>query len=149
MILYKDLTSLSAFKKLKSLSPTIISQDLSEKRIQEMVIKSLSGYEFYFSGKPINLNHLNTLQELAKEAQVIEKYKRILSGENVNTTEERQVLHHYTRGDVGLYSNPNAYSFFKKELDRITQFNNNLNEGQVNGTTGLPFKNIVQIGIGG
>ena len=43
---------------------------------------------------------LSLLSDLAKEQQLLEKYRALLAGEVMNTGEKRKVLHHLQRGEL-------------------------------------------------
>ena len=49
---------------------------------------------------PVSEEHINLLQALVDEQELIAKYKALLSGEIINTGEKRLVLHQLTRGRV-------------------------------------------------
>jgi glucose-6-phosphate isomerase len=70
----------------------------------------------------------------------------------MNTGEKRRVLHHLLRGQLGkqvIHEGKDLGEFYKNELGRFSVFAEAVRSGTVRGASGKPFKNAVQIGIGG
>jgi len=125
---------------------------LDAKRAGECVSPMAAGLKYSWAAKPVNEECLSLLQELAKEQDLIAKYKALLNGEVINTGEKRKVLHHLLRGEQGqpvTENGKNIGDFYRSELTRFCDFASNVHDGKFKGSTGKPFKNVIQIGIGG
>jgi len=102
-------------------------------------------------------NHLvpetkKLLVDLAQQCGVKEKIEQMFSGEPINTTENRPVLHTALRN----FSNEPVYvdgedimPLVKNTLDKIKIFVNDVSSGVTKGYSGKAFTDIVAIGIGG
>ncbi|WP_421622546.1 glucose-6-phosphate isomerase [Borrelia sp. MN22-0132] len=153
MLKYINLNKLKNFQELRQTNPEELKKNLSEDRIKKYDIK-IEGYQVHYNyaTKQINETHLNIFQNLSDEANLIEKYKEILDGKHINISENRKVLHHLTRGQLGtevIENNENMREFFERELKRIFEFAKQVQNGSIKSISGKVFKNVVQIGIGG
>ena len=101
-------------------------------------------------------NHLNNttrklLCRLAKEAQVPAAIEAMFSGEHINATEDRAVLHAALRSkisDTVALETPGVIDVWKV-LDQLEQFVDRVQDGRVVGHTKKKLTDIVNIGIGG
>jgi glucose-6-phosphate isomerase len=150
-IKYKNLSSAESYKKLKTLSVPDIKKIITPQRVTSFSVKAGSGIDYNYSAKCADKAVLEALQMLSDEQQVIEKYKKILSGEIMNKGENRMVLHHYTRGDFGTESREvkERRDFYKSEIKRVYDFADKIHRGIIKGSTGAKFDTAIQIGIGG
>lgn len=75
----------------------------------------------------------------------------MFSGEVINTTEKRQVLHVALRmgEDQTVNKSPNAVKEVHEVLNRIKCFSEQVRKGEIKGYSGKPLTNILAIGIGG
>ncbi|MFI3258351.1 MAG: glucose-6-phosphate isomerase, partial [Spirochaetales bacterium] len=154
---WNNLDTLESFKKLCSLKGQVsLKNVLNEKRITSYFVPCAEGLTYNYAAKQINEQILSVMQELADEAQVIEKFQELYEGSIINTGENRKVLHHLLRGQLGtdvLYDSPqgqkNAGTFYKAQQDAIASFANNVHEGNITNANGEKFTTVVQIGIGG
>jgi len=102
-------------------------------------------------------NHLlaetkQLLVELAKHSGVETKIAQMFTGEPINTTENRPVLHTALRNfsQQPVYVDGNdVMPQITATLDNIKVFVNNVSTGVTKGYSGRPFTDIVAIGIGG
>lgn len=150
---YQNLTKAESFKKLSSLAPEDIKKTLSPERVSSCNIALGDGLVYNYAAMPVNSQIIEALSELAKEQELIEKYKAVLSGQIMNPGENRQVLHHLTRGRV-LETKVNVDSeekgnFYQSQLEKIEAFSYAIRSGAIVGSTGKAFDTVVQIGIGG
>ncbi|AYE36578.1 glucose-6-phosphate isomerase [Borrelia turcica IST7] len=150
---YQNLNKLKNFQALTKINPEVLSQTLSSDRIKNYDIKiDGNNVHYNYATKQINEAHLKIFQNLSDEANLIEKYKEIIDGNNINISENRKVLHHLTRGQLGTEvteNNENMREFFNRELKRIFEFAKQVHNGSIKSIKGKTFKNVVQIGIGG
>ena len=150
---YINLTAAASYKKLLESEKKDIRKLLTSERIKECNIKLGGKLTYNYAAMPVDDSIIKTLQKLSDEMEVIDKYKALLSGERMNTGENRLVLHHLTRGNVlkkeVIADGEDKEAFYKEELERIKDFSNKIRRGDIKGSTGKKFKTICQIGIGG
>ncbi|MDR0374288.1 MAG: glucose-6-phosphate isomerase [Treponema sp.] len=157
---YIDFDKTKAFKTLAGLAlagkqfdyAAAFAGDLAAKRIQNAIAPMAGGLSYSYAAKPVDETVLAALQAVADEQELIAKYKALLGGETMNTGENRKVLHHLLRGQLGgdvIFEGKNLGEFYKQELARFSQFADDVHAGKIAGTTGKPFTHVVQIGIGG
>ncbi|WP_372756337.1 glucose-6-phosphate isomerase [Mariniflexile sp.] len=110
--------------------------------------------DFYvdFSKNRITEATLKLLLELAEEVKLKEAIKSQFSGEIINETEGRAVLHTALRAPKdakffveGVNVMPEVYAVKQK----IERFTNQVVNGELKGFTGKAFTDVVNIGIGG
>lgn len=92
------------------------------------------------------------LVDLAREAGVAERLEAMFSGERINTTEDRAVLHTALRAAAGtevVVDGRNVVEDVHEVLVRMGRFAEEVRSGQWKGHTGEQIKTVVNIGIGG
>lgn len=110
--------------------------------------------DFYvdFSKNRITEETFNLLLNLAEEVKLKEAIKSYFSGETINQTEERAVLHTALRAKATntiLVNGKNVIPEIVEVKARIKTFSNEIINGDRKGYTGKPFTDIVNVGIGG
>jgi glucose-6-phosphate isomerase len=107
---------------------------------------------FDFSKNLVNADTFLHLFELAHECQVDEAIRAMFSGEKINHTENRAVLHTALRNFSGepVYTDgKDVMPEVMQELEHMKSFSQKIHSGEWRGYTGKPIRNIVNIGIGG
>jgi glucose-6-phosphate isomerase len=107
---------------------------------------------FDFSKNLINAETFSHLFELAHECQVAEAIRAMFSGEKINHTENRSVLHTALRnfsGEPVFAEGKDVMPEVMRELEHMKSFSQKIHSGEWRGFTGKPIRNIVNIGIGG
>ncbi len=107
---------------------------------------------FDYSKNIITDATLELLQQLAAECQLPVAIKAMFSGEKINETENRSVLHIALRNltDQPINSDGNdVMPGVRKVLQQMKDFCNRIHSGEWRGYTGKEIKYIVNIGIGG
>lgn len=92
------------------------------------------------------------LMKLAEECQLKEAIEAMFSGEKINQTEGRAVLHTALRSNSKeplMVDGENARELVKTELDKMESFVIQFQNGELKGFTGKTLKTVVNIGIGG
>jgi glucose-6-phosphate isomerase len=95
---------------------------------------------------------LRLLIQLAKEAGLKERTEAMFTGQKINITENRAVLHvalRAPRGAVIEVDGENVVPKVHEVLDRMAEFANRVRSGAWKGHTGKTIRNVVNIGIGG
>jgi len=94
----------------------------------------------------------DALLALARACGVSERTKAMFSGEKINITEHRAVLHtalRAPRGATVLVDGHNVVPDVHAVLDRMAAFSSAVRKGEWRGHTGKPIRTVVNIGIGG
>jgi glucose-6-phosphate isomerase len=107
---------------------------------------------FDYSKNLVNEETFAHLLDLAAECKVWEAQQAMFSGEKINHTENRSVLHTALRNFSGepVYSDgKDVMPEIRKELEHMKSFSQKIHSGEWRGYSGKPIKNIVNIGIGG
>jgi glucose-6-phosphate isomerase len=92
------------------------------------------------------------LVKLAEEAGLKQRIEAMFSGEKINVTEKRAVLHIALRAPRGasiLVDGQNVVPGVHEVLDKMTAFANRVRSGEWKGHSGKRIKNVVNVGIGG
>ena len=153
MIVWKNLDAAEAYKKLQAVQDAVrLRAVLDKDRVAAYSAPMACGLRYNYAAKKVDGRVLQLLQELADEQQLVEKYRALLAGEIVNTGENRKVLHHLARGQLGadvVFQGKNMRQFYEEQRQKITDFAAKVHAGEIRGSTGKPFSTVTQIGIGG
>jgi glucose-6-phosphate isomerase len=105
-----------------------------------------------FSKNIIDDKAFSLLLQLARECGLMEAITSQFSGEIINKTEKRPVLHTAlrNRGNTPVYAEgKNVMPDVNRVLEQMKTFSENIISGSWKGYTGKPISDIVNIGIGG
>jgi glucose-6-phosphate isomerase len=95
---------------------------------------------------------LKLLVELAQQSELEERTRAMFSGDRINVSENRSVLHvalRMPKGSSLVVDGVNVVDEVHEVLDRMGAFADRVRSGDWKGHTGKPIRNIVNIGIGG
>lgn len=136
--------------------------NLSEKTIKDLFESDANRFEkfsilqddllFDYSKNRINEETIALLLQLARECQLDKAIESMFSGQPINETEGRAVLHVALRNFSGksvVLENGDVMPLVEKSQQHIKRFSEKVISGQWKGYTGLPITDIVNIGIGG
>ena len=156
MITWKNFNELAAYETLKACGKVTLKEAMAGEsgaaRVRTYSVPMAGGLTYNYAAKAVDEEIIDALAELAKEAQLTEKYEALYNGEMINTGEKRLVLHQLTRGQLG---NPvtadgvDKRAFYKEQIAKITAFTEKVHSGQLVNEAGEKFTQAVQIGIGG
>jgi glucose-6-phosphate isomerase len=107
---------------------------------------------FDFSKNRITGETVDLLTALAEQARLGEWIEKMFSGEKINFTENRAVLHTALRNrsdNPVITDGKNVMPGVRHELDKMRELARKVREGVWTGYTGKPVTDIVNIGIGG
>lgn len=107
---------------------------------------------FDYSKNLFNEETLRLLLQLAEECKVKEAITAMFSGDIINETEHRSVLHTALRNFSGhpvFTEGVDVMPLVKKVLRKMKKFCDDVHNGEHRGYTGKKIKYIVNIGIGG
>ncbi|MFT4037533.1 MAG: glucose-6-phosphate isomerase [Thermomicrobiales bacterium] len=111
-----------------------------------------AGYFLDYSKNLITDETLRLLLQLAEECDLRGRTEAMFTGEKINVTEGRAVLHTALRAPrdaVIEVDGVNVVSAVHAVLDRMAAFADGIRDGSWLGYTGRPIRNVVNIGIGG
>ena len=156
MVTWNNLDTLTSYQELKDTARVNLAEVMSgengAKRVKEYSIPMAAGFTYNYAAKAVDDNVLAALVKLADEAQLAEKFKELYNGAVINTGENRLVLHHLTRGQLGdtvMADGVDKRAFYVEQQNRITDFANKVHAGEITNAAGEKFTTVVQIGIGG
>ncbi|KGT87604.1 glucose-6-phosphate isomerase [Erwinia typographi] len=105
-----------------------------------------------FSKNRITSETLAKLQDLAKETDLQSAIKSMFSGEKINRTEDRAVLHVALRNRSNtpiVVDGKDVMPEVNAVLEKMKSFSERIISGDWKGYTGKPITDVVNIGIGG
>ena len=120
------------------------------KRVESLSL-SFGGMFYDFSKQRMTAETLALLVSLAKEALVPEWRERMFSGEKINISEGRSVLHTALRRSAGPFPSK-QFDVMPEVIEtrrRMAEFAERLRLGKHFGHKGMPIRDVVNIGIGG
>ncbi|KZN30370.1 glucose-6-phosphate isomerase [Pseudoalteromonas luteoviolacea S2607] len=114
--------------------------------------RHIPGVLFDFSKQLLDDATFEQLVNLAKESEIAAWRDKMFSGEKINFTEDRAVLHIALRNRAGtpiLVDGVNVTEQVQSELDKLKGFSERVRSGEWKGYTGKAVKDVVAIGVGG
>ena len=120
-------------------------------RAENFSIKN-EGLYFDYSKNIINDDTLKLLFELANACFLKDEIERMFTGQKINETEDRAVLHIALRNVKNKpikIDGEDVVPDVNSVLDKMKSFSEKVRSGDWKGHTGKSIKNIVNIGIGG
>jgi glucose-6-phosphate isomerase len=105
-----------------------------------------------YSKNRITDETLKLLVQLAEESGLRQRIDAMFSGEKINVTEKRAVLHVALRAPKGesiVVDGENVVPQVHAVLDKMSDFSDRVRGGEWKGSTGKRVRNIINIGIGG
>ncbi len=151
------LTQLSAWKALSAHYEKIRNQHLRDifksdpDRGTRLTVEA-EGIYLDYSKHRITDETIKLLLQLAEESGVKARLDAMFSGEKINITEKRAVLHVALRAPKGekiFVDGEDVVPAVHEVLDRMSAFSDRVRSGEWKGHTGKPIKNVINIGIGG
>ena len=106
MVTWNNFDTLASYGKLKELKGHVdikeaMTGENGAKRVAEYTAPMASGLNFNYAAKQVDDEVLNALAELAEEQQLVDKFEELYNGAVINTGEQRMVLHHLARRQLG------------------------------------------------
>jgi glucose-6-phosphate isomerase len=153
----KPLTELPAWKALGEHHKKIEAVHLRElfnkdpKRATKFSVEA-EGIFLDYSKNRITEETIELLIQLAEESGLKARIDAMFSGEKINITEKRAVLHVALRAPKGeriLVDGADVVPEVHEVLDKMSAFAHRVRTGEWKGHTGQPIKNVINIGIGG
>jgi glucose-6-phosphate isomerase len=120
-------------------------------RGKQMAVEA-AGLYLDYSKNRITGQTLKLLVRLAKESDLSGRIAAIFSGQKINITENRAVLHVALRAPKGatiVLDGKNVMPEVHAVLDKMADFSDRVRIGRWKGHSGKRIKNVINIGIGG
>ena len=157
MVSWKNMNALDSCARLAELKdrvnlPEVMSGEEGARRVAEYAVPMAAGLCYNYAAKAVDGEVLDALKSLAEEAQLAEKFKALYNGERINTGENRLVLHHLTRGQLGdnvIADGADKRLFYVSQQQKAADFAWKVHAGKIANEAGEKFTTVVQIGIGG
>ena len=152
-----SLTTRPGYLALKAHADTIRNQHLRDlfaadpKRGETLTLEA-AGVLLDYSKNRVTAETMKLLVNLANECDLKGRIEAMFTGEKINKTENRAVLHTALRAPKGTtitVDGKNVVPDVHETLDRMSAFCERVRSGEWKGHTGKPIKTIVNIGIGG
>ncbi len=151
------LTKLAAWKALEEHFKKISKQHLRDLFANDpdrgtRLTAEAEGIYLDYSKHRITDETLKLLLQLAEESGLKARLEAMFSGEKINITEKRAVLHVALRAPKGekiVVDGEDVVPAVHEVLDRMAAFSERIRSGEWKGHTGKPIKNVINIGIGG
>ncbi len=149
-----DLPAWQALLKHKKQTENVQMRDLfaqDENRFEDFHLR-FNDILLDYSKNRINKETMSLLMELAKQSGLKDWIEKMFSGEKINHTENRAVLHTAlrNRSDEPVYvDGQDVMPEVKSELEKMREYSESIRSGHWLGYSGKPILDIVNIGVGG
>src|SRR5271167_3714955 len=153
----KPLTELPAWKALgehyKQIKPVHLKELFAKDagRSERFTVEA-AGIFLDYSKNRITDETIKLLLQLAEESGVKARLDAMFSGEKINITEKRAVLHVALRAPKGesiVVDGEDVVPAVHEVLDKMSAFSDRVRSGDWRGHTGKRIRNVINIGIGG
>lgn len=156
MTQWKNLDTLASFGELAKVQKVNLVEAMSGQngadRVKKYSVPMAEGLTYNYAAKQVDDQVIVSLEKLAAEAELSDKFAELYNGAVINTGENRLVLHHLTRGQLGdtvTADGVDKRAFYVEQQQRIADFANKVHSGEITNAAGEKFTTVVQIGIGG
>ena len=156
MINWKNTDTLASYQELANVKRVNLAEAMSgeqgAERVKNYSVSMTEGLDYNYAAKEVDDTVIDALVKLADEAQLVDKFEALYNGEVINTGENRLVLHHLTRGQLGdkvVADGVDKRAFYVEQQEKIADFANKVHAGEIVNGAGEKFTTVVQIGIGG
>ena len=156
MINWKNTDTLASYQELANVKRVNLAEAMSgeqgAERVKNYSVSMTEGLDYNYAAKEVDDTVIDALAKLADEAQLVDKFEALYNGEVINTGENRLVLHHLTRGQLGdkvVADGVDKRAFYVEQQEKIADFANKVHAGEIVNGAGEKFTTVVQFGIGG
>jgi glucose-6-phosphate isomerase len=118
----------------------------------ERLVAEGAGLFLDYSKNRIDEETVQLLGALAEQSGVPDRIEAMFTGERINVSENRSVLHvalRMPRSASVIVDGVDVVKQVHEVLDRMSAFSERIRSGEWRGHTGKPIRNVVNIGIGG
>ena len=156
MVTWNNLDTLASFQELSKVERVNLVEAMSGEngadRVKNYSVPMAGGFSYNYAAKEVDETVLSALAKLADEAQLIDKFQELYNGAVINTGENRMVLHHLARKQLGnpvVVDGVDKREFYVAQQKKAADFANKVHAGEITNEAGEKFTTVVQIGIGG
>ncbi|XP_039053315.1 glucose-6-phosphate isomerase, cytosolic-like isoform X1 [Hibiscus syriacus] len=137
---------------VEDIKKTHLRDLMNDKERCEQMMVEFDGMFLDYSRQCATLDTMDKLYKLAEAASLKQQINRMYSGEHINSTENRSVLHVALRAPRDTVINSDGKNVVPdvwNVLDKIKDFTEKVRSGSWVGATGKTLKDVIAIGIGG
>ena len=157
MAAWKNLDTLASYGELSKLKNHVdiakaMSGENGAERVAKYSVPMAAGLCYNYAAKEVDETVLAALEKLANEAELSEEFEELYNGAVINTGENRMVLHHLARVQLGkavVADGVDKREFYVAQQKKAADFANKVHAGEITNENGEKFTTVVQIGIGG
>ncbi|KAA8497950.1 Glucose-6-phosphate isomerase, cytosolic [Porphyridium purpureum] len=142
----------SLYAEVGSIQETHLRELLQDEERCAAMVAEHNGLMLDYSRQRVSMDTRERLLELAKAAQLSARINSMMSGEKINPTEGRAVLHtalRAARDDKVVLDGVDVVADVYSVLDKIQAFSESVRSGDHKGHTGKALTDVVAVGIGG
>ena len=128
MINWNNMDILASYQALQETKKVNLAQEMRGEngatRVKTYTVPMGAGMYFNFGARPVDDAILEKLSAFAAEAQLAEKFEALYNGAVINTGENRLVLHHLCRGQLGntvIADGVDKRAFYVDQLNKIKE----------------------------
>ena len=137
MVTWNNLDKLASFEELKKVERVNLAEVMSgengAERVKSYSVPMAEGLAYNYAAKQVNEDVLAALVKLAEEAQLSEKFEELYNGAVINTGENRMVLHHLARKQLGnpvVVDGVDKREFYVAQQKKAADFANKVHAGE-------------------
>ena len=106
MVTWNNMDTLASYQKLSTMKDRVniieaMSGEEGAERVKRYTTPMAAGMSYNYAAKEVDDTILEQLAALAEEAQLVDKFEELYNGAVINTGENRKVLHHLARRQLG------------------------------------------------
>ena len=152
-IQFHNLDRLSAYNDLRILAAERYPQ-FDYRAVARADMRITDDLRYNYAARMLAPKERTALCQLAADAQCIDKYRLLLNGYPINSSEGRMALHHLLRGALNTIpiigeEGKDYQQFYDQQYQAIANFASSIRNGEIVSPQGMPYRHVVQIGIGG
>jgi glucose-6-phosphate isomerase len=118
----------------------------------ERLTVEAAGLYLDYSKNRITDETVGLFEALAEQSALADRIEAMFSGERINVSENRSVLHvalRMPKSQSLVVDGVDVVKQVHEVLDRMSAFSDRIRSGEWRGHTGKPIRNVINIGIGG
>jgi glucose-6-phosphate isomerase len=124
----------------------------ADERRGERLVAEGAGLYLDYSKNRITDETIGLFEELTEQSALADRIEAMFTGERINVSENRSVLHVALRMPKSrslIVDGADVVKQVHEVLDRMSAFSDRVRSGDWRGHTGKPIRNVINIGIGG
>ena len=139
MATWKNLDTLASYGELSKLKNHVdiakaMSGENGAERVAKYSVPMAAGLNYNYAAKEVDETVLAALEKLANEAELSEKFEELYNGAVINTGENRMVLHHLARVQLGkavVADGVDKREFYVAQQKKAADFANKVHAGEI------------------